>query len=776
MFRPILASGFAAMCLAWPAPADAQEAFLACATSSVQYKGGPDTGYNKAVEGKPGVTRTLLQDSVVIRCDETTLFADEVESTSDDDIVHARGNVLLVQPGMRIYAERADLNKKLRLGTFHEATGYVRLTDTPSERSLFGALEADAFFWGERVEKTGARTYRLTHGGFTTCVQPTPRWDIASSVGTVTLQKHAILRNAVLRVKGVPLLYVPVIYYPISKDDRSSGFLLPSYGSSTVRGFTLSNAFFWAISRSQDATFYHDWFSKTGQGFATEYRYVASPGSTGNMRVYLIDEHESLAADGTVSRPAHRSYDVRGDVNQGLPHGFRVIGRSNYFTDALTQQLYQQNPYDFSQRNRTVSASLSGGFGRYRVGLTAEQTDTYYGLTSAQRLGRAPVVSFDIGEKAIGHSLVYVGARTEAGYFLRQDDVTKPETNRNLGRVDFAPTIRVPVSTLPFLTVTTAAKWEYTFWSESLDPLSGAQVANPITRQLLDLQLQLVGPTFSRIFQTPASHYAERFKHLIEPSLTVHWFSPFADFDRVSKAASDGIDYVFGGTTQFDYTLTNRVFAKRKTPGRTAAASILTVRVAQSYYTDSRASSFDQQYQSSFGPTSNVFVPSPFSPVRLTVEAQPFDAIDGRFGLEYDARFHAIRTHTATGGVNLQSVRLSAGWSKRYFVPGLPNFDNKDFASQSLTANATVSTRDKRLGGTFGFNYDLHNRSFVQKRLVAYYNTQCCGIALDYQTVGLAAFGTAFKGDRRFGISFTLAGIGSFSNPMGSFGNNSGSR
>jgi hypothetical protein len=30
--------------------------------------------------------------------------------------------------------------------------------------------------------------------------------------------------------------------------------------------------------------------------------------------------------------------------------------------------------------------------------------------------------------------------------------------------------------------------------------------------------------------------------------------------------------------------------------------------------------------------------------------------------------------------------------------------------------------------------------------------------------------------DRRFGISFTLAGIGSFANPFGAFGDNSGRR
>ena len=57
---------------------------------------------------------------------------------------------------------------------------------------------------------------------------------------------------------------------------------MPSYGSSSYKGQTISNAFFWAIGRSQDATFLHDWFSKTGQAVAGEYRYV-SLGGSGNL-------------------------------------------------------------------------------------------------------------------------------------------------------------------------------------------------------------------------------------------------------------------------------------------------------------------------------------------------------------------------------------------------------------------------------------------------------------------------------------------------------------
>ena len=86
-----------------------------------------------------------------------------------------------------------------------------------------------------------------------------------------------------LRVKGVPLIYLPIIYYPIQDDDRATGFLMPTYGSSTVRGQSISNAFFWAINRSQDATFMHDWFSKTGQGMGGEYRYILGAGSKGSI-------------------------------------------------------------------------------------------------------------------------------------------------------------------------------------------------------------------------------------------------------------------------------------------------------------------------------------------------------------------------------------------------------------------------------------------------------------------------------------------------------------
>ena len=178
---------------------------------------------------------------------------------------------------------------------------------------MFGTAEPDVYFYGKTLEKVGREKYKITSGGFTTCVQPTPRWQLTSGTVLLNLEKYAILTNSLFKVKGVPLLYLPIFYYPVNKEDRATGFLIPTYGTSTIRGQTISNAFFWAINRSQDATLLHDWYSTTGQGMGAEYRYMASPGSEGQIRFYNLREHEAEYTDDSGAIVDHaRAPQLRG--------------------------------------------------------------------------------------------------------------------------------------------------------------------------------------------------------------------------------------------------------------------------------------------------------------------------------------------------------------------------------------------------------------------------------------------------------------------------------
>jgi len=129
-------------------------------------------------------------------------------------------------------------------------------------------------------------------------VQPTPRWDLHAGTVVLNVDHYTLLKNAVLTVKGVPMMYLPILYYPTKRDGRATGFLIPTYGSSALRGQSLHNAFFWAINRSQDATVLHDWFSKTGQGVRRRVPYNVGSGD-GNIRTYLDNQHEATYTWGT---------------------------------------------------------------------------------------------------------------------------------------------------------------------------------------------------------------------------------------------------------------------------------------------------------------------------------------------------------------------------------------------------------------------------------------------------------------------------------------------
>ena len=258
-------------------------------------------------------------------CSDVKFSADVIDVYPDRNRIEAHGNVVFTDPEGRIAADSIEFDMNTGLGTFHNATGLMSLGPNADPKQ-FGNQDPDVYFWGDVIEKKGQQKYHITNGGFTTCVQPTPRWGVWSASVDLNLHDYAIARNTVLRVKGVPLLYLPFIYYPIQDDQRATGFLLPTYGTSTLRGQAISNAFFWAINRSQDATFFHDWFTRTGQGAGVEYRYVASAQSNGTIRYYRLNQKQSTfnVNNNVTTLAENRSYEVLGNVTEVLTPTWRA--------------------------------------------------------------------------------------------------------------------------------------------------------------------------------------------------------------------------------------------------------------------------------------------------------------------------------------------------------------------------------------------------------------------------------------------------------------------
>lgn len=705
------------------------------------------------------------------------LTADEATWNTRTGELTAQGNVLLSTTTSRISAERVTFNTVTKRGTFYTASGISQLgTRGQEDITMFGSLEPDVYFYGEEIEKIGEDKYKLTRGGFTTCVQPTPRWEVVSTTSTINLHDYAILHNAVMHVKDVPVFYLPILYIPIQDDNRATGFLMPTYGSSTLQGQSLSNAFFWAIDRSQDLTLMHDSYFSRGQGYGTEYRYVASPSSNGDIRFYRLATDPSTV-ENNVTNPGRKAYEVRGNMAHRLPYGLRARGRVDYFSDITTQQLYNQNLYTASLSQRLVSGSISGAWGGVSLTGNYQRSEQFFSTTQSVLNGYTPSIQSALSSRRIGKLPLYYSMNGEVAHVLyasRTEQQTNTGTvsvldDRSIGRVDFTPSLRSPIVNLPFLSLTSTLTYRYTYYTESIQ--NREQVAVPLTRNYAEMRAELLGPVFSKVFAP--NDEGTRVKHIVEPNVSIQRTTAIDNRDNIVQLGNI-YDQTVGDVTRFSYGVTNRWMVRSgndASPGaRSSPRELMSIGVVQSYYTDPLASTFDQQYQSSYG----LRAQSNFSPIAVTARVNPTAVTSATTRMEYDYEEKRIQGVSTQATLGYPEAQVSAGWSRRrtYVVcPPLPT----PCVDQTLNTASTFKFAGNRYGGTYAMDWDIARSTILQQRWLGYYSAQCCGFTIEYQVYNYPT-GFIIPQNRRFNFSFTLAGIGTFSNFFGAFGGNTGSR
>jgi LPS-assembly protein len=711
--------------------------------------------------------------AVEMESGDAKIYAEEIEAWVNDDLVEARGNVQFTQGNNRVSADRAVFNTKTRLGTFYNAYGIASIQPGRQAVPAGGVAappmtgqDTEVIFFGDEVEKIGPKKYRIKNGGFTTCLQPTPRWDLSADTIVLNIDHYTLLRQAILKVKGVPMLYLPVLYYPTKEEQRATGFLLPNYSATTIRGQSIQVPFFWAINRSHDATLAYEWFSKAGRGVDTQYRYNLGLGSDGSLRTHVLDQGQAVVTqpDGSVRElPATRSFEVRGAANQRLGTNIRARGRVDYFSSVESMQQLNTNIYDASRSQRSFGGNIVGAWRTYSLNATIDRNENFYNTTDSVVNGGTPRLAVSRNERPLFGG-TYFSASSEFIHMIRQSNTPALTIDSGLSRLDFTPQIRFPFKRFQWFTVNSSVGWRETFYSRSYHPVGSLTypgtnqrliIDDPVNRQYFTMSAQAVGPIFNRIWDTPNNRYAERFKHSIEPFFNVSRTSSIETFDRIVQ--SDGVDGILGNTTNVTYGVNNRFFAKRRVGGTLSQSQeIVNISLSQTYYTDARQAFYDRQYATSTGGP-----PSHFSPLVLGARITPTRDLQARVNAEFDSRHQELRTLSADGSYNWTSrLQSTVGWSQKYYVDGLGSWN--DYLDHYINASVNARTRDNRYGGLYSFNYNILRSSLLQQRLTAFYNAQCCGIAFDYQRYNFN-YSPTLGVDRRFFLSFTLAGLGNFS-------------
>jgi len=417
------------------------------------------------------------------------LSADRVTLSGKTNEVEAIGNVILVQGEDVLHGERIKVNLDTSLGVIVRGTLFLK--------------KQHFYLRGEEIERIGEETYRLRKGSLTACDGDWPAWRFTSRETVVTLEEYASIWGATFEVKNVPVLYSPYLIFPV-KTLRQSGLLIPRLTYSNLSGAELNSAYYWAIAKNMDATFYLDLASKKGIGEGIEYRYIRKEGSSGQFYAYHLREWESYRekrAEQLDRKPDRWQVDFQHeeyfDSSLFAKTRLRALSDRQFLKDygVSYEERASEQAYSFFSLTKNWESTSLFGEGRYSVDLRQEDKTTLQNL---------PVVNFVGLRQRLGASPFYYSFQSAYGNFWREEGVSGHQA-------DLHPRLSMPLR-WGFLEVTPEAGVRETFYSIR----NGQEDAH--SRESWDFKTTAAAEMF-RVFDT-GSAALPRLKHIIRPEIT----------------------------------------------------------------------------------------------------------------------------------------------------------------------------------------------------------------------------------------------------------------
>ena len=234
--------------------------------------------------------------------------------------------------------------------------------------------QQDGFLSGEVGKRDSTGSIYLQHGRYTTCDKAHPDFYIALSRAKVRPGKDVVFGPAYLVVADVPLpLAIPYGFFPFSKK-YSSGFIMPSYGDESDRGFYLRDGgYYFAISDKWDLKLLGEIYTKGSWGvsaasnYRKRYRYSGS---------FLFSYQDSKTGDkGLPDFAEQESFKIQWNHRQDpKANPYSSLSASvNFATSSYERNNLNSmyNPQTLTQSTRTSSVSWSTGFSSIGLSLSA---------------------------------------------------------------------------------------------------------------------------------------------------------------------------------------------------------------------------------------------------------------------------------------------------------------------------------------------------------------------------------------------------------------------
>lgn len=300
-------------------------------------------------------------DSPVAAADIVRFSADAVSYDSEGEVVTATGNVVMRRDAQSLRADKVVWNRKTGAIT---ATGNIRTVDEDGNVLYTDHIDlTDEFKAGATQDlllvlreggRLAARSSERDAEGHTVMHQAVysgcdviddqgcpkrPSWELTAARVTYNpVTKSVRYYGATLRVFGIPLLPLPGLSHP-ADFHAMSGFLIPTFGSSSSNGVEISNTFYWRLASNKDLSVTGTLFSKSPPMIDAHYRQLTDNGAfqVNSYLTYSRQTNSTTSANGGLVPDGNGGFTLRGYIEGNgvfqLGDDWSVTGSARYVSD-----------------------------------------------------------------------------------------------------------------------------------------------------------------------------------------------------------------------------------------------------------------------------------------------------------------------------------------------------------------------------------------------------------------------------------------------------------
>jgi LPS-assembly protein len=669
--------------------------------------------------------------------DEIAIIQSDNPQTLEGDIMRVTGHVVVEYRDMRLEADWITYNKETRDlfagDSIHFTRGPEDLrgdhfqmnlgTEVGSITNARGKVDPGFYLTASEAVRLPDKRYKLYDVKTTACEPDCESWLLRSKRMTFSPQKQQFTAsNTIFRFRNVPLFYFPYFAAPTESRTRSSGFLIPSTGTSTTRGRSFKESFYWSINRSADAMVTGEYFTKRGPTVRLEFR--ARPDDDTAINVNTLFAGDRMGQGGRLTN-IYAASNIQ---------GFRSLLEMNVVSSLAFRQVYEDGFNQISSPIQRVQGFMERNGNRANVSLMFDNSTIFFQDEPNVTLRRLPSIQLGLPTRMVsGRIPIYMTVDAGiTGYTRRDAAVQTPGTS---GRFDLHTSFEIPVVSSDAVSFGARFGVRETAYSYALN---GSEAPGPMNRLLGEFTSWWTGPRLERSFGDV--------RHVIEP-IVEYRFVTGADRFR-DLLVVDDVD-LYANTSEVEYGIVNRLMSNRE---------LFTWRLVQKVF-------FDRDFggalltgrRNAFAPLMDVTGFSfsdrsrRFSPLVSSLKIATFHHVSTDFLAEVDTEAHAFRNAGLLAGVD---------WG--VFSTGLAYYYKRGTAFETTNHQARGGLRYGPPGKpglimAGSFSYDVQRALFQGGAMQVGYNGGCYSVNVQFE-----AFDVGARKETRIRFAFALKNIGSY--------------